>query len=121
MTDGRTTDHSTPDAAIDMTTVAVTTATTSFAMRVVEGSSLALSRVRIAPGGTTGEHRHDCPILVMVECGSLTHHAAAHPAGTRFYRAGEAFLEGADHLHEGVNDGTEDVVLWMVALGPAVT
>lgn len=121
MTDGRTTDHSTPDATIDMTTVAVATAATSFAMRVVEGSSLALSRVRIPPGGTTGEHRHDCPILVIVESGSLTHHAAAHPAGTRFYRAGEAFLEAADHLHEGVNDGAEDVVLWMVALGPEVS
>jgi hypothetical protein len=40
------------------------------------------------------------------------------PTGTRRYGEGEAFLEGADYLHEAVNDGNADVVLWLVYVEP---
>lgn len=105
-------------SAIDATEIACGTTVDALAVRIPEGSSLALSRVCLPPGGRTGVHRHDGPLLVIVESGVLTHHAPVHPDGVRGYVAGEAFLEGAEYLHDGVNDGADDVVLWMLAIRP---
>jgi quercetin dioxygenase-like cupin family protein len=47
----------------------------------------------------------------VVEQGVFTHYAPVYPDGVRVYEAGDAIVEGAHYVHQGVNEGTEDVVL----------
>ncbi|WP_353809718.1 cupin domain-containing protein [Agromyces sp. SYSU T00194] len=82
------------------------------------GVDVTFSRVRIAPGATTGEHCHHGHLVAVVEEGELTHVAPTHPDGVRVYTAGESIIEGPDYVHEGRNDTAEDVVLWVAYIMP---
>jgi quercetin dioxygenase-like cupin family protein len=46
-----------------------------------------------------------------VEKGRLTHYAPIYPGGVHVYSAGDTIVEGPHYVHEGKNEGTEDVVL----------
>ena len=89
-----------------------------FVVAVEAGASLTLQKIVIRRGGGTGVHRHPGAVIAIVDSGVLTHYAPVHPSGVRRYRAGEAFIEGADYLHEAVNDTADDVVLWVVYVDP---
>lgn len=68
-------------------------------------------RITIPPGAGTGLHCHHGQLLAIVEQGELTHHAPVYPGGVHVYSAGDSLVEGAGYVHEGVNEGDEDVVL----------
>jgi quercetin dioxygenase-like cupin family protein len=68
-------------------------------------------RITIRPGGGTGLHCHDGQLLAVVEKGTLTHYAPVYPGGVHVYSAGDTIVEGAHYVHQGKNEGTEDVVL----------
>ncbi len=76
------------------------------------------SRVRIAPGATTGEHCHHGYLVAVVEEGELTHYAPTHPDGVRVYVEGESIIEGPGYVHEGRNERSEDTVLWVAYIIP---
>lgn len=78
----------------------------------VEGSSqVVFRRITLRPGAGTGEHCHAGQLIAVVEQGTLTHYAPIYPGGVHVYETGDAIVEGAGYIHQGVNEGTEDVVL----------
>ena len=72
---------------------------------------VAYRRITIEPGAGTGLHCHDGQLLAVVEQGTLTHYAPVYPGGVHEYVAGDSIIEGAHYVHQGKNEGTEDVVL----------
>lgn len=81
------------------------------AVDVAGPSQVVFRRITIAPGAGTGEHCHDGQLLAVVEKGTLTHYAPIYPGGVHVYQAGDTILEGAHYVHQGKNEGTQDVVL----------
>lgn len=78
----------------------------------VDGSSQVVFRkITLQPGAGTGEHCHAGQLIAVVEQGTFTHYAPSYPGGVHVYHAGDAIVEGAGYVHQGVNEGTEDVVL----------
>jgi quercetin dioxygenase-like cupin family protein len=75
-------------------------------------------KITIPPGGGTGEHCHYGQLIGVVESGTLTHYAPIYKSGVHEYRTGDSLVEGAGYVHEGKNEGTEDVVLWVTYVTP---
>ena len=78
----------------------------------VSGASGYVAReITIAPGGTTGWHYHDGPVVGVVRSGTLTHPGA--DCVPQIYSQGQLIAEpnGADKFHVGRNLGTTPVVL----------
>lgn len=75
------------------------------------GVQVVVRQVTIQPGASTGEHCHHGQLVGVVRQGVLTHHAPIYPSGVHEYVAGDAIVEGASYIHEGVNEGTEPVIL----------
>lgn len=83
-----------------------------------DGVSVTFREITIAPGAGTGKHCHDGQLVAVVQQGALTHYAPSHPGGVRVYEQGEALVEGPGYVHEGVNEGDVDVVLWVTYVIP---
>jgi quercetin dioxygenase-like cupin family protein len=75
-------------------------------------------RITIPPGTGTGKHCHDGNLIATVEQGTLTHYAPIYPSGVHEYRTGDAIHEGSGYIHEGKNEGDEDVVLLVTYVTP---
>jgi quercetin dioxygenase-like cupin family protein len=80
-------------------------------VEVAGPTQVAFRRITIHPGGGTGKHCHDGQLIAVVEQGEFTHYAPVYPGGVHVYEAGDSIVEGAHYVHEGKNEGTEDVVL----------
>lgn len=76
-----------------------------------DGVQVVVREITIQPGAGTGEHCHHGQLVGVVKQGVLTHYAPIYPSGVHEYRAGDAIIEGARYIHEGVNEGTEPVIL----------
>lgn len=74
-------------------------------------TQVAFRRITIAPGAGTGLHCHAGQLVAVVEQGVFTHYAPVYRTGVHIYEAGDSIVEGAEYVHEGKNEGTEDVVL----------
>ena len=74
-------------------------------------SQVVFRRITVRPGAGTGLHCHDGQLLAVVEKGTLTHYAPVYPGGVHVYVAGDTIVEGAHYVHQGKNEGTQDVVL----------
>lgn len=75
-------------------------------------------KITIKPGGGTGLHCHYGQLIAVVGQGVFTHYAPMYPGGVHEYHVGDSIIEGADYVHEGTNEGTEDMVLWVTYLTP---
>ncbi len=53
-----------------------------------------IKRIDLAPGQSTGPHRHPCPVVGHILSGSIQFQIEGRPAKT--LRAGDAFFEPAD-------------------------
>jgi quercetin dioxygenase-like cupin family protein len=80
-------------------------------VEVAGPAQVVFRRITIHPGGGTGLHCHDGQLLAVVEKGTLTHYAPVYPGGVHVYTAGDTIVEGPHYVHQGKNEGTEDVVL----------
>jgi len=76
-----------------------------------DGVQVVVREITIQPGAGTGEHCHHGQLVGVVRQGVLTHYAPIYPSGVHEYVAGDAIVEGAGYIHEGVNEGTEPVIL----------
>lgn len=74
--------------------------------------------ITIQPGAGTGLHCHYGQLIAVVAQGELTHYADIYPDGVHVYATGESIIEGAHYVHEGVNEGDEDVILWVTYITP---
>jgi quercetin dioxygenase-like cupin family protein len=74
--------------------------------------------ITIQPGGTTGSHYHDGPLIAVVKSGTLTR--TLSDCSTEVSHAGDSFVEPHGHraVHEGRNLGTEPVVLYVTYVLP---
>ena len=75
-------------------------------------------KITIKPGAGTGLHCHYGQLLAVVSRGVFMHYAPTYPTGVHQYVAGESIVEGASYVHEGKNEGTEDVTLWVTYVTP---
>lgn len=85
---------------------------------VPDGVHAVAREITIEPGGSTGWHYHDGPVLGIVRAGTLTHPGA--DCAPVVFETG-AFIDepsGRDHLHVGQNLGSEPVILDVVYLVP---
>lgn len=83
-----------------------------------DGVEVTFREIRIKPGATTGVHCHYGQLIGVVKEGELTHYADLYPSGVHVYEAGDSIIEGAGYRHEGRNEGTTDVVLWVTYIIP---
>lgn len=83
-----------------------------------DGVAVTFRELTIEPGSSTGEHCHHGQLIAVVKQGVLTHYADIYPEGHRIYRAGSALVEDAGYVHEGRNEGVEDVVLMITYITP---
>ncbi len=82
------------------------------------GVGVTFREITIRPGATTGEHCHYGQLIAVVKEGSLTHYADIYEGGVAVYDTGDAIIEGAGYRHEGRNEGSTDVVLWVTYIIP---
>ena len=58
------------------------------------------------PGSSVGWHSHNTPVVVAVTAGTLTLYDISGPNCTPHrYKAGEGFIEPANHIHLARNEG----------------
>lgn len=69
----------------------------------------------LQPGESTGAHKHEAPLFVMVLEGEVT--VDYGPAGTKRYVKDDAFLEAFQSNHSGTNTGAEPVRILTVFAG----
>jgi quercetin dioxygenase-like cupin family protein len=82
-------------------------------------STLTVTENDVAPGGTFGWHEHPGPSLVVVETGTLTFYDGDDPSCAPMTEtAGDAFIDPGNHLHMGVNKGTDPAVVLVTRLTP---
>lgn len=72
-------------------------------------------RVVIPPGTQTGWHKHPVPCFAYILEGEL--HVQIDGGETKILKAGEAYAETVDVMHNGVNQGNVPVKLVMFATG----
>lgn len=78
-----------------------------------------LIKYMVVPGGVFGWHEHGGPLWAMVSAGSLTFYHGDDPSCTgEVYPAGTTFMDSGNHTHNAINEGTEDVVVYVVFMLP---
>ncbi|MEO8908070.1 MAG: cupin domain-containing protein [Microbacteriaceae bacterium] len=87
-------------------------------VNVAGPAQVAFRKITIKPGGGTGLHCHDGQLIAVVENGVFTHYAPTYPTGKHVYVAGDSIVEGAHYVHQGKNEGTDDVVLLVTYIIP---
>ena len=76
---------------------------------------VSIVKVTIPPGKSTGWHKHVFPVFAYVLQGTLTVEVENHK--TLQYPANTSFSEVINTLHNGTNNGKEDVILIAFFLG----
>jgi quercetin dioxygenase-like cupin family protein len=109
----------TPGTGVSGTTLATGTSPDGIVVGSREKTDVAVLEITIAPGGSTGWHYHDGPLIAVVKSGTLIR--TLHDCSTEVTSAGASFVEpaGRDKIHIGRNLGTEPVVLLVTYVLPA--
>jgi quercetin dioxygenase-like cupin family protein len=82
-------------------------------------ADIAISKVVIEPGGSTGWHHHPGVVMVPVEAGTVTEYdAQCHKT---VIQAGEGFVESNGEVHLARNEGDVKAVLYATFLVPTNT
>ena len=78
-----------------------------------------LIKYMVVPGGIFGWHQHGGPLWAMVASGSLTFYHGDDPSCTgEVYPAGTTFMDPGNHTHNAINEGTENVVVYVLFMLP---
>ena len=86
--------------------------------RATATSDLMRREVVIAPGGCTGWHYHQVPLMAVVRAGTLTR--ILDDDTVEVHTVGDTFVEpeGLGHVHLGRNFGSEPIVLHVTCALP---
>jgi len=94
------------------------TDTTSIGQPIVypdfKDDEVTISKITIPPGKETGWHKHTFPVFAVVLKGTLT---VQMKDKTVQFSENSAFAEVLNTIHNGINLGTEDVVLIAFYMG----
>ena len=82
-------------------------------------TDVAVSKVTIGPGGSSGWHHHPGVVLVSVASGTLTQYN--EDCDKTVLKAGDGFIEGTDKSHVVQNEGNADAVLYVTFIVPSNT
>ena len=82
-------------------------------------ADIAIAKVVIEPGGSTGWHHHPGVTLVSVASGTVTEYDKK--CEKTVHKAGEGFVESNDAVHVVRNKGNEKAVLYATFLVPTNT
>jgi quercetin dioxygenase-like cupin family protein len=78
-------------------------------------SRIEIDKLTIRPGGESGWHAHDGPVMLFVSEGTLTNYIAHGRGCVRSQvRPGHVLLESAGHAHLARNEGTRELVVYAV-------
>jgi len=95
------------------------TDTTSIGQKIVyptfASDEVSIVKVTLPPGKSTGWHKHFFPVFAYVLKGTLT--VEVENKKTLQFPANSSFSEVINTLHNGVNNGNEDVVLIAFFMG----
>lgn len=95
------------------------TDTTSIGQKIVYPNfaydEVSILKVTIPPGKSTGWHKHVFPVFAYVLQGTLT--IEVENRKTMQFPANSSFSEVLNTLHNGVNNGKEDVILIAFFMG----
>jgi quercetin dioxygenase-like cupin family protein len=81
----------------------------------IAGKRVTVYRTELAPGGSSGKHRHPVDTFVYVLNGTLTWEQEGQ--GPRMLNAGEVVQEVPSGIYNAKNTGTSPVTLLVVSLG----
>jgi quercetin dioxygenase-like cupin family protein len=82
-------------------------------------TDVAVSKVTIGPGGSSGWHHHPGVVLVSVASGTLTQYN--EDCDKTVYATGEGFTESGDHPGIVQNEGNADAVVYVTFIVPSDT
>jgi quercetin dioxygenase-like cupin family protein len=82
-------------------------------------ADVAIVKVGIKPGGSTGWHHHPGVVLVSVKSGAVTEYD--NKCHKSVYKAGEGFVESNGAVHLVRNQGKVDAVLYATYIVPTKT
>jgi len=93
--------------------------TTSIGQKIVyprvSNAEVTISKITFPPGSSTGWHKHDVPVFAYVQEGELT----VELENGKFvqFKQGTSFAEVYDTWHNGINNGTDSLVLIAIYMG----
>lgn len=84
------------------------------------GKDYITKQITIAPGGTTGWHYHPGQVFGVIKAGTLTHYDSGCTVDG-VYNVNDPISEGSGdgYVHEGRNEGTVPLVMWVLYIDPA--
>ena len=82
-------------------------------------ADIAIAKVVIEPGGSTGWHHHPGVTLVSVASGTVTEYD--NKCEKTVHKAGEGFVESHDAVHVVRNNGNVNAVLYATLIVPTNT
>ena len=86
---------------------------------VAGSADVAIVKVVLEPGGSTGWHHHPGVVLVSVKSGAVSeYHGGCHKT---VYKAAKGFVESNGEVHVARNEGNVDAVLYATFLIPTGT
>ena len=95
------------------------TDTTSIGQKIVypdfKNDEVSIVKVILPPGKSTGWHKHVFPVFAYVLQGTLT--VEVENRKTKQFPVNSSFSEVLNTLHNGVNNGNEDVILIAFFMG----
>ena len=95
------------------------TDTTSIGQKIVypdfKNDEVSIVKVILPPGKSTGWHKHVSPVFAYVLQGTLT--VEVENRKTMQFPVNSSFSEVLNTLHNGVNNGNEDVILIAFFMG----
>ncbi|MHB8660054.1 MAG: cupin domain-containing protein [Solirubrobacteraceae bacterium] len=96
----------------------VLTARPSATVRLSHRNGFVMENATVPAGATFGWHSHRTAVVVAVTAGTLTLYDSSGPNCTpRRYRAGQGFIEPANHIHMARNEGKTRVTLEATYIG----
>lgn len=109
----------TPPSGVTAETLAAGNAPDGIKVKSRGSTDVTVRVITIQPGGETGWHHHDGPLIAVVKSGTLTR--TLSDCSVEISRTGDSFVEPDGHhaVHIGRNLGTEPVVLYVTYVLPA--
>lgn len=97
----------------------IKTDTTSIGQKIqypkCANAEFSMYKITIPAGSSTGWHMHSFPVFAFVEKGDLT--VQIKDNKTLTFHAGQSFAEVINTMHNGINSGSEELVLFAIFLG----
>lgn len=86
-----------------------------------QGSDIVVSKITVAPGGSSGWHSHPGGAIVVVQQGEVTlYTSVGNHCDVTIYTQGQSFVERRGEVNEAVNAGSTPYVIFVTFPGVPV-